>query len=50
MTSMGTLGLEKVMVEGMVAVGREVPDHSILCFIKVGSGLKYTTKDTGNTG
>ena len=49
MTSVGTLGVEKVMVEGILAVGR-CPDNNILLIIKLRSGLKYATRGTDNTG
>lgn len=49
MTSVGTSGIEKVMVEGILAVDR-CPDNNILLIIKLRSGLKYASRGTDNTG
>lgn len=49
MTSMGTSGLEKVIVKGVLAVGSGFPDDSMLPNIEIRSALTYATKDTNNT-
>lgn len=49
MTSVGTSGLEKVIVKGFLAVGSGLPDDSVLPNIEIRSGLTYATKDTNST-
>ena len=49
MTNVGTLGLENVIVEEVLALVRGLPDENTFPNVGKRSGLKYPKKYTNNT-